>query len=136
MLANDGVGVLSDACEPLSGVAGRIVLVDRGTCTFVIKANTVQAAGGVGIIVANNVAGPAPGLGGTDPLVTIGVLSISQADGGTLKASLAAAPVTAHMFRLTGTSGTARSTTRSSRMNGATTSTTGWLTAASRSAAR
>src|SRR4029079_7419546 len=76
---------------------------DRGTCTFVVKTNNVQAAGGVGIIVANNVAGPAPGLGGTHPLLTISVLSISQADGGTLKGSLAAGPVTAHMLRFTGT---------------------------------
>jgi fungalysin metallopeptidase (M36)/PA domain-containing protein len=101
-LANDGVGATSDACEPLVGLTGRIALVDRGTCTFVIKARNVQAAGAVGIIIANNAAGPAPGLGGIDPLVTIGVLSVSQADGVAVKASLALGPVTARMFRLSG----------------------------------
>lgn len=102
-LANDGVGSTTDACEPLVGVlVGRIVLVDRGTCTFVAKALNVQAAGGVGVIIANNVAGPAPGLGGTDPTVTIPVLSLSLADGTALKAALAAGPVTARMFRFTG----------------------------------
>jgi hypothetical protein len=103
VLANDGVGTVTDACEPLSGVTGMIVLADRGTCTFVVKAQRVQAAGGVGIIIANNVAGPAPGLGGTDPTIAIAVLSISQADGGTLKTSLTNGAVTARMFRLTGT---------------------------------
>ena len=42
----------SSAC-----LAGRIVLVDRGTCAFAIKARNAQAAGAVGIIIANNVAG-------------------------------------------------------------------------------
>ena len=101
-LANDAVGPPTDACEPLSGVTGRIVLVDRGVCAFVLKAQNVQNAGGIGMILANNVAGPAPGLGGVDPTITIGVLSISLADGGALKTSLAAGPVTARMFRLSG----------------------------------
>jgi hypothetical protein len=101
-LANDGVGVTSDACEPVAGLTGRIALVDRGTCTFVIKARNVQAAGAVGIIIANNVAGAAPGLGGIDPLVTIGALSVSQGDGAAVKSSLALGPVTARMFRLSG----------------------------------
>ncbi len=36
VLANDGMGPSpTDACEPLVGVAGRIVLVDRGTCAFI-----------------------------------------------------------------------------------------------------
>jgi Fungalysin metallopeptidase (M36)/PA domain/Fungalysin/Thermolysin Propeptide Motif len=105
-LANDGAGVSpTDACEALVGTfTGRIALADRGTCTFTIKARNAQAAGAVGIIIANNVAGdPPPGLGGTDPLVTIGVLSITQEAGAAVKASLAAGPVTARMFRLTGT---------------------------------
>ena len=50
-LANDGAGVPTDACEPLSGFSGKIVLVDRGTCGFTIKARNVQTAGGVGMIV-------------------------------------------------------------------------------------
>jgi hypothetical protein len=105
-LANDGAGASpTDACEALpGGFAGRIVLADRGTCNFTVKARNAQAAGGVGIIIANNVASATPpGLGGTDPLVTIGALSITQAAGVALKASLAAGPVTARMFRVTGT---------------------------------
>src|SRR4030095_7277003 len=54
-------------------------------------------------IADNVVAANPPGMGGTDPLVTIGVLSITQAAGVALKASRAAGPVPPGMFRLAGT---------------------------------
>lgn len=81
------------ACNPLSAanalaVNGRIALVDRGTCTFAIKAKNVQNAGAIGAIVVNNVAGSAPALGGADPTVTIPVISVSLADGNLLKTAL------------------------------------------------
>lgn len=81
------------ACNPLSAanalaVNGRIALVDRGTCTFATKAKNVQNAGAIGVIVANNAPGTAPGLGGADPTVTIPTISVSQADGVALKAAL------------------------------------------------
>jgi hypothetical protein len=61
-LANDGIAPASDGCTPYAGVVGQIVLVDRGNCTFVVKAQVAQAAGAVGLIVANNVANvPPPG---------------------------------------------------------------------------
>src|SRR6185295_13296636 len=101
-LANDTVGAPADACEPLVGfVPGRIALADRDTCAFTLKARNAQAAGASGILIANNVAGATPpGLGGTDPLVTIGVFGITQAAGSALKTSLVAGPVSARMFRL------------------------------------
>jgi len=82
------------ACNPLSAlnalaVNGRIALVDRGTCAFAVKAKNAQNAGAIGVVVANNAPGSAPGLGGADPTVTIPVVGISQADGVTLKAALA-----------------------------------------------
>jgi hypothetical protein len=81
------------ACNPLSAanalaVNGRIALVDRGTCTFAVKAKNAQNAGAIGVIVANNAPGTAPGLGGADPTVTIPTISVSQADGVALKAAL------------------------------------------------
>lgn len=81
------------ACNPLSAVNalavnGRIALVDRGTCAFAVKAKNVQNAGAIGVIVVNNAAGSAPGLGGADPTVTIPAISVSLADGNTLKAAL------------------------------------------------
>src|SRR5690606_25202838 len=57
VLGDDGTGAPSDACEPLvngADIAGNIALVDRGTCTFVIKVKNAQDAGAVGVIVANN----------------------------------------------------------------------------------
>jgi Fungalysin metallopeptidase (M36)/PA domain len=105
-LANESAGPSpTDACEALVGTyTGRIVLADRGNCNFTVKARNAQDAGAVGILIANNVVAPAPpGLGGADPLVTIGAMGITQAAGVSLKASLAAGPVTAHMFRLSGT---------------------------------
>lgn len=89
---SNGTGV---ACTPLSAanaaaVNGKIALVDRGTCTFVVKAANVQAAGAIAMIVADNAAGgPPTGLGGTDPNVTIPAVRITQADGVTLKTALA-----------------------------------------------
>jgi PA domain len=84
----------TDACSSLddaAAVAGRIALVDRGTCTFVVKADNVQAAGAIGLVVANNVADPTALLmAGDDASVTIPAVSVTQADGATLRASLAA----------------------------------------------
>ncbi len=81
------------ACTPLSpvnaqAVRGNIALVDRGTCAFAIKARVVQAAGAIGMIVADNTDGDVTGMSGADPLVTIPSVRISQADGATLRAAL------------------------------------------------
>lgn len=81
-----------DGCEPIANaaaVAGRIALVDRGNCTFVIKAANLQAAGATGMLLANNAAG-APALGGADPAITIPSLSVSLADGALIRANLPA----------------------------------------------
>lgn len=85
-------GLACTALSPLNAAAvnGKIALVDRGTCTFVAKALACQAAGAVGVIIANNAVGsPPPGLGGTDPTITIPVVSVTQADGVVLRAALA-----------------------------------------------
>lgn len=90
VLADDGVAPNSDGCTGLvnaGAIAGKIALIDRGTCTFNIKAAAAQAAGAIGVIIANNAAGAlAPG--GADPSITIPVVGISLADGNTLKANL------------------------------------------------
>lgn len=83
------------ACSTLSAanaaaVKGKIALVDRGVCAFTIKAKTVQDAGAIGVIVADNTAGsPPPGLGGSDPTVTIPAVRVTLDDGIALKAALA-----------------------------------------------
>ena len=84
----------TDACSTLTNaadVAGNVALVDRGTCDFVQKARIVQAAGAIALVIANNVSDPsALGMAGTDPSVTIPTVSVTQADGATLRANLAA----------------------------------------------
>lgn len=87
----DGTGL---ACTPLNtlnsaAVNGKIALVDRGVCGFNIKVGNAQAAGAIGVIVVDNVAGsPPPGLGGTDPTITIPAVRITLDDGTTFKNAL------------------------------------------------
>jgi PA domain len=87
-------GATGPGCGPLTvndarAVNGKIALVDRGACGFAVKAKNVQNAGAIGIIIANNAAGTAPGLGGTDPTVVIPASSVSLTDGNALKVQLA-----------------------------------------------
>ncbi len=81
-----------DACSPITNaadVAGKIALVDRGTCGFTIKVKNVQDAGAIAVIVADNLAGsPPPGLGGADPTITIPSVRITLADGNAIKTQL------------------------------------------------
>ncbi len=89
VLGTDSVGDAGDGCEPItSDVAGKIALIDRGVCGFAIKTKNAQNAGAVGVIIANNAAGAAPGLGGADPTIVIPTISVSQANGVTFKANL------------------------------------------------
>ncbi len=90
VLANDGVGVATNACEPLINVvAGKIVLLDRGGCAFTIKVKNAQDAGAIGVIVADSVAGcPPVGMSGTDPTITIPSVRVTQADGNILRTNL------------------------------------------------
>jgi len=83
------------AFTPLSpanalAVNGKIALIDRGACTFVVKVKNAQDAGAVGVIIADNVAGaPPPGLGGSDPGILIPAVRITLDDSNRLKAALA-----------------------------------------------
>jgi len=96
VLANDGVGVTSNACEPIINVvSGKIVIIDRGGCTFVTKVKNAQNAGAIGVVVADSVAGcPPAGMGGSDPTITIPSVRVTQADGTKLKANITGMNVT------------------------------------------
>jgi hypothetical protein len=91
VLGDDGVAPTGDGCTPLvNAVAGKIVLLDRGVCTFVVKVKNAQDAGAIAVIVADNAAGSPPqGLGGADPTITIQSGRVTLADGNTIKANLA-----------------------------------------------
>ena len=95
-LAVDGAGAdPNDACEALgntAAVTGKIVLVHRGTCSFVEKATRVQAAGGIGILVANVASSvsptSAPYMGGQASDIDIPALSLAVVDGQALEAAI------------------------------------------------
>ncbi|HEV8536295.1 MAG TPA: S8 family serine peptidase [Candidatus Limnocylindria bacterium] len=80
----------ANGCTTIStGLAGKIALIDRGTCTFTTKIRNAQNAGAVGVLVANNVAGDPTAMGhdGTDPFPTIPAAMLSKNDGAAIKPS-------------------------------------------------
>jgi hypothetical protein len=79
---NDGCGAFSNA----AAVAGKIAVVRRGTCGFVVKAKNAQNAGAKAVIIANNNGGPI-GMAGVDSTETIPAISVGAADGNTMIAA-------------------------------------------------
>ena len=90
---SDGAGVsTTDGCSALTNaaaVAGKIALLDRGTCVIAVKTKNAQNAGAIGVIIANNAAqNPPPNFAGVDPTVTIPTIVVTQAAGVSFKANL------------------------------------------------
>lgn len=99
----------SDGCEDLTNpeeVAGKIVLLDRGTCTGKRKALNAQNAGAIGVVIAQNQEGrTAPSLPNDNMVtgvITIPAMSIGYDDGVALRADMGANPVQLTMFRRVG----------------------------------
>ena len=87
--AVNGAGCAAFAPAVADAVRGKIAMIDRGVCGFAVKAKNAQNAGAFGVIIVNNVAGSAPGLGGSDPTIVIPTVSVSQAQGAILKQAVA-----------------------------------------------
>lgn len=91
--ADDGAGTTSDACEPLLGTyVGRIVVADRGGCTFERKVSNAQAAGAIGALIVNDQPGAGTVVMLGDPLIAdpgIPSASTSFEHGATLVGALA-----------------------------------------------
>jgi minor extracellular serine protease Vpr len=77
-----------------SGVAGNLAIVQRGTCSFAIKAQTAQAADAAGVVIFNNAAGSLSGTLGAGSGVTIPTVGITLADGNAIVAAMAGDPQT------------------------------------------
>jgi PA domain-containing protein len=89
--AADAAGPLTtDGCSAIQNdIAGKIALIDRGTCGFIVKVKNAQNAGAKAVLIADNVqSSPPQGLGGADPTVTITSVRIALSDANTIKASL------------------------------------------------
>jgi subtilisin family serine protease len=83
-LAKDGVsGALVDGglCGTSGSWSGKVVLCERGTYDFVTKVANVETGGGVAAIVYNNVPGDFLGTLGSEGLVNIPAISLSQETG-------------------------------------------------------
>ncbi|WP_336920788.1 M36 family metallopeptidase [Aquipuribacter sp. SD81] len=88
-LAEDGSGT-NEGCSPLVGFpAGAIAVVDRGTCSFVVKTANADAAGASAVVVVNNTPGNPISLGGSLD-TDIPSVMVRQEDGQVLKAGLPA----------------------------------------------
>ncbi|TZF88049.1 S8 family serine peptidase [Lysobacter lacus] len=84
---NDGCAAL-----PANSLAGKVALIRRGTCSFYIKSTNAQAAGAIGVVLYNNVAGPLnPTVAGT-PSINIPVAAVTAADGALMDGRIAAGP--------------------------------------------
>jgi minor extracellular serine protease Vpr len=79
------------ACDDLANAQemdGKIALVQRGTCPFSDKHLNAQAAGAVGIVVFNNVAGDPIVMGGDSTGIAIPGVMVSLADGQLLQGTV------------------------------------------------
>jgi hypothetical protein len=89
--------VPAEACANLTNgaaVAGKIALVDRGTCNFSEKTWRAQQAGAIGVVIANNTSASPDEVidmatGTTPHTWTIPTLMVSYANGAAIKAQLA-----------------------------------------------
>lgn len=65
--------------------SGKIVLLDRGAISFAAKVKTVQDAGGLAVVIADNVAGVLPTFTIAPSISTIPAVAVTQATGSALK---------------------------------------------------
>jgi extracellular elastinolytic metalloproteinase len=89
---NDNATTTHDACvSPSNALTGKIVLINRGNCDFLVKVQNAQAAGAVGVIMIQNTTDAPIIMGGanTPAGVNIPAVMVSQADGAILIAQVA-----------------------------------------------
>lgn len=94
----DGAGTVStatDGCSAItSNVAGKIAVIDRGSCGFVVKVKNAQDAGAIAVVIADNATGAPPaGMSGVDPLVTIPSARITLRNANQIRAQMASGTV-------------------------------------------
>lgn len=99
-VVNDGTGDATDGCEPpQNDVAGRVAVVDRGTCNFTVKVKNAQVAGAIAVVVVNVRGDSLISMGGADPTVAIPSVLVGLTDGTALKLEALASVATATVRR-------------------------------------
>jgi Zn-dependent metalloprotease len=94
VLVTDGTAPdVNDGCEAITNgaaLAGKIALINRGTCAFTIKVKNAQNAGAIGAVIANVVVGQPPTtMSGVDPTITIPSVNTTLEHGNLMKGQLA-----------------------------------------------
>ncbi len=80
----------ANGCTTITtSLSGKIALINRGVCTFTTKIRNAQAAGAIGVLVVNSVAGDPIAMGhdGTSPFPTIPAAMLSKNEGNSIKPS-------------------------------------------------
>lgn len=91
MIADDGTAAPTEACSPIiNDLTGKIAFIRRGNCTFVSKALNAQAAGAIGVVIANHQTGGDDvfTMSGYDENLTIQSLMIGYTDGNTIEETI------------------------------------------------
>ncbi|WP_243700014.1 PA domain-containing protein [Lysobacter sp. N42] len=105
VLVDDGVAPAgastTDGCDTpfanAAAVAGKIAVVDRGTCGFAVKVRNAQLNGAAAVVVVNNTAGVIDMANAAPPFtdITIPSVMVSMSDGARIKSGL---PATGGVF--------------------------------------
>ena len=93
-------GAGCEAADFVGFTPGNVALIQRGSCTFKIKATNAQAAGAGAVVIYNNIAGPLNGTLGS-PGQNIPVIGTLQSIGQEAVALLANGPVVLHVATTT-----------------------------------
>jgi hypothetical protein len=86
--AGAGVGCETFNLANSRAVNGKIALISRGVCGFVVKVKNAQNAGAIGVLISDNVVEnlvQPSGLGGTDATIVIPAVRIFLNDGNSLR---------------------------------------------------
>lgn len=94
-LALGSANASTESCTAItSNVAGKIAVIDRGTCTFEMKVKNAQEAGAIAVIIVDNLVADFPPTLGDDITmtgpITIPAISIIKADGEKVRAAITA----------------------------------------------
>ena len=101
VLYQDSGAATTEACVAPSNAAalnGKIAIIRRGNCDFVIKVKNAQLAGAVAVIMVDNIPNQLVNMGGADPTITIPAVFITMGLGEAIIAQLQSQTVTVKLM--------------------------------------